>query len=130
MDMKSFNMKICPEFIIVPYRPVSGSLAKDMKNTFMFTMDTLHITETGFKQHHPEIFPNPFVTVKVRGRGSKSDLQWSIDLQINGTFSDYVMMNFRFRTLKDQNLGRSSHSAGNSPLARAPPRTTRKRGET
>ena len=26
------------------------------------------VTETGFKQHHPETFPNPFITVKVRGR--------------------------------------------------------------
>lgn len=34
----------------------------------MFTMDSLQVTETGFKQHHPEIFSCPFITVKVRGR--------------------------------------------------------------
>ena len=41
MDMKSFNMKTYPEFVLVPYRPVSGALAKDLKNTFMYTMDSL-----------------------------------------------------------------------------------------
>ncbi len=90
MDMKSFNMTDHPEYALVPYRPVSGTLAKDLKNTFMYTMDTLQVTavpyviyvctnpiqlhalsqvtETGFKQHHPEIFSNPFISVKVRGR--------------------------------------------------------------
>ena len=39
MDMKSFNMEKHAEFFYVPYRPVSGSLAKDLKNTFLFTVD-------------------------------------------------------------------------------------------
>ncbi len=68
MDMKSFDMKAYPGFALVPYRPISGTLAKDLRNTFMYTMDSLQVTETGFKQHHPETFPNPFITVKVRGR--------------------------------------------------------------
>lgn len=68
MDMKSFNMKSNPEFVLVPYRPVSGALAKDLKNTFMFTMDSLQVTETSFRQHHPEIFPTPFIGAKVRGK--------------------------------------------------------------
>lgn len=68
MDMKSFEMDSYPDFLCVPYRPVSGSLAKDLKNTFLFTMDSLQVTETAFKQHHPEIFASPFITVKVRGR--------------------------------------------------------------
>ncbi len=60
LDMKSFDMKAYPTFTLVPYR-----LAKDLKNTFMYTMDSLQVTEAGFKQHHPETFPNPFITVKV-----------------------------------------------------------------
>ena len=43
MDMKSFSTKAFPEFVLVPYRPVSGALAKDLKNTFMFTMDSLQV---------------------------------------------------------------------------------------
>ena len=26
------------------------------------------MTETSFKQHHPDIFAAPFITIKVRGR--------------------------------------------------------------
>jgi len=68
MDMRSFDgFKAFPHFALVPYRTVSGSLAKDLKNTFVFTMDSLQVTETGFKQYHPETFPNPFISVKIRG---------------------------------------------------------------
>ncbi len=52
----------------MPYRPISGNLAKDLKNTFLFTVDSLQVTETSFKQFHPDIFPSPFITVRLRGR--------------------------------------------------------------
>ncbi|TRY71198.1 hypothetical protein TCAL_15058 [Tigriopus californicus] len=68
MDMKSFDNRLYPDFVLVPYRPVSGVLARDLRHTFVFTVDTLQATETGFKQHHPEIFPSPFVTARLRGR--------------------------------------------------------------
>jgi hypothetical protein len=68
MDMKSFDMDKYADFLCVPYRPVSGSLAKDLKNTFLFTVDSLQVTETSFRQFHPEIYPSPFITVRVRGR--------------------------------------------------------------
>ena len=50
MDMKSFNMKAYTEFVIVPYRPMSGALAKDLKNTFIFTMDSLQVGEINLKE--------------------------------------------------------------------------------
>ena len=31
-------------------------------------MDCLQVTETAYKEHHPEIFPSPFVTIKLRAR--------------------------------------------------------------
>ena len=69
MDMKSFNLEPnYSDFLYVPYRPVSGSLAKDLKNTFLFTVDSLQVTETAFKQCHPDIYPSPFISVKIRGR--------------------------------------------------------------
>lgn len=68
MDMKSFDFEKHSEFLCVPYRPISGSLAKDLKNTFLFSVDSLQVTETMFKQFHPEIYPSPFITVRVRGR--------------------------------------------------------------
>lgn len=43
MDMKSYDMKKYPEFLLVPYRPVSGSLAKDLRNSFVFTFDCLQV---------------------------------------------------------------------------------------
>ena len=33
MDMKSYDLKDFPQLLLVPYRPVSGKLAKDLKNT-------------------------------------------------------------------------------------------------
>ena len=27
-------------------------------------MDTLQVTETAYKEHHPEIFSNPFITIR------------------------------------------------------------------
>lgn len=68
MDMKSFDTRLYPDFVVVPYRPLSGVLARDLRHTFVFTVDSLQATETGFKQHHPEIFPSPFVTARLRGR--------------------------------------------------------------
>ena len=69
MDMKSFNLEPnYTDFLYVPYRPVSGSLAKDLKNTFLFTVDSLQVTETAFKQCHPDIYPSPFISIKIRGR--------------------------------------------------------------
>lgn len=68
MDMKSYDLSDFPELMLVPYRPISGSLAKDLKNTFIFTMDTLQVCEAGFKLFHPEIFASPFISIKVRGR--------------------------------------------------------------
>ena len=32
MDMKSYDLKRFADFLLVPYRPVSGNLAKDLKN--------------------------------------------------------------------------------------------------
>lgn len=31
-------------------------------------MDSLQVTETSFKQFHPDIYPSPFITVRLRGR--------------------------------------------------------------
>ena len=56
--------KSFPEFLLVPYRPISGKMAKDLKNTFLFTMDSLQVTETAYKEHHPEIFSAPFITIR------------------------------------------------------------------
>ena len=51
MDMKSFDFqKYYSDFCCVPYRPVSGSLARDLKNTFLFTLDSIQVTETNIKQ--------------------------------------------------------------------------------
>ena len=57
--------KSFPEFLLVPYRPISGKMAKDLKNTFLFTMDSLQVTETAYKEHHPEIFSAPFITIRL-----------------------------------------------------------------
>ncbi len=43
MDMKSYDLKRYPDFLLVPYRPVSGNLAKDLKNSFVFTFDCLQV---------------------------------------------------------------------------------------
>ena len=43
MDMKSYDMTRFPDFLLVPYRPVSGNLAKDLKNSFVFTSDCLQV---------------------------------------------------------------------------------------
>lgn len=56
--------KSFPEFLLVPYRPISGKMAKDLRNTFLFTMDSLQVTETAYKEHHPEIFSTPFITIR------------------------------------------------------------------
>ena len=56
--------KSYPEFLLVPYRPISGKMAKDLRNTFLFTMDSLQVTETAYKEHHPEIFSAPFITIR------------------------------------------------------------------
>lgn len=68
IDLKSYDLEKHSEYLYVPYRPISGSLAKDLKNTFLFTVDSLQITETSFKQFHPDIYPSPFITVRLRGR--------------------------------------------------------------
>ena len=44
MDMKSYDLKRFPDFLLVPYRPVSGNLAKDLKNSFVFTCDSLQVS--------------------------------------------------------------------------------------
>ena len=43
MDMKSYDLKRYSDFLLVPYRPVSGNLAKDLKNSFVFTFDSLQV---------------------------------------------------------------------------------------
>ena len=64
---QSYDMdKSFPEFLLVPYRPISGKMAKDLRNTFLFTMDSLQVTETAYKEHHPEIFSTPFITIRFR----------------------------------------------------------------
>ncbi len=50
MDMKSFDMKAYPGFSLVPYRPISGTLAKDLRNTFMYTMDSLQVKKFCYYQ--------------------------------------------------------------------------------
>ncbi len=90
MDMKSFmelNMETHKDFLCVPYRPISGSLAKDLRNTFLFTLDSLQVTETSYKQHHPEVFSTPFITVHVRGK-TKLRL-WAI-VKIQRAFRSYA----------------------------------------
>ena len=84
MDMKSFDISDHPELLFVPYRPLSGKNLRDLKNTFLFTLDNLQvssvfylgkqillcfqITETQYKQFHPEIFSSPWVVIQVKGR--------------------------------------------------------------
>ena len=68
MDMKSYDLKDFPQLLLVPYRPMSGKLAKDLKNTFICTMDCMQVIETSYKEHHPEVFQAPFVTIKMRSR--------------------------------------------------------------
>lgn len=85
MDMKSFDAaEKYPDLMVVPFRPASGAKVKDLKNTFVVTMDSLKITETGFKQHHPEIFSSPFITAKMRQleqnqSSTDNDLEDSLD---------------------------------------------------
>merc|ERR1712037_755426 len=67
MDMRNFELSDHPEINIVPYRPKSGK-NRGMKNTFLFTMDNIQITEANYKLFHPEIFSSPWVQVTVRGR--------------------------------------------------------------
>ena len=87
MDMKSFDFQRFSEFMCVPYRPVSGSLARDLKNTFLFTVDSLQVTETSFKLFHPDVYPNPFVAARMRGR-AKIKI-WAI-VKIQRTFRAYL----------------------------------------
>ena len=87
MDMRSFDFQNYSDFMCVPYRPVSGSMARDLKNTFLFTVDSLQVTETALKQFHPEIYPNPFITVRVRGR-TRIKI-WAI-VKIQRTFRAYL----------------------------------------
>jgi len=68
MDMKSYDISEHPELLFVPYRPLSGKNLRDFKNTFLFTLDNLQITETQYKQFHPEIFSSPWVVIKMKGR--------------------------------------------------------------
>ena len=69
IDLKSYSgLDKYADFLYVPYRPISGNLAKDLKNTFLFTIDSLQVTETSFKQFHPDIYPSPFINIRVRGR--------------------------------------------------------------
>jgi len=67
MDMRNFDLSDQPEINIIPYRPKSGK-NRGMKNTFLFTMDNIQITEANYKMFHPEIFSSPWVQVTVRGR--------------------------------------------------------------
>ncbi|TRY78703.1 hypothetical protein TCAL_14425 [Tigriopus californicus] len=91
MDMKSFDTEKYPDLMVAPFRPASGAKVKDIKNTFLVTMDSLKITETGYKQHHPEIFSSPFITAKMRQleqnqSSSDNDLEDSLeqeDQQLN-----------------------------------------------
>ena len=42
IDLKSYSgLEKHADFLYVPYRPISGNLAKDLKNTFLFTVDSL-----------------------------------------------------------------------------------------
>ena len=43
MDLKSYDLENHSDFLYVPYRPISGNLAKDLKNTFLFTVDSLQV---------------------------------------------------------------------------------------
>ena len=49
IDLKSYSgLDKHADFLYVPYRPISGNLAKDLKNTFLFTVDSLQVTEYEF----------------------------------------------------------------------------------
>ena len=44
MDMKSYDMSDYKDLSIVPYRPLSGkNVMRDLRNTFLFTMDALQV---------------------------------------------------------------------------------------
>ena len=84
--------KSFPEFLLVPYRPVSGKLAKDLRNTFIFTMDTLQVTETAYKEHHPEIFSNPFITIRFVDTIFMTVSQWDFISHKSGILQMFSTM--------------------------------------
>ena len=68
MDMKNFNIEKFNDYGIVSYRTQGGSSKfKDLRETFMYTMDCLQVLECSTKVHHPDIFATPFVEGKIRG---------------------------------------------------------------
>ena len=49
MDMKSYDMSDYKDLSIVPYRPLSGkNVMRDLRNTFLFTMDALQVKTSSF----------------------------------------------------------------------------------
>ena len=51
MDMKSYDMERYKDLSIVPYRPLSGkNVMRDLRNTFLFTMDALQVMVQSAKQ--------------------------------------------------------------------------------
>jgi hypothetical protein len=97
MDMKSYENEAYPDLSALPYRPSSGKTMKDLKNTVVYTLDTLQITEWSYKQAHPEVFSCPFLTVCVRGK-SKTHI-WAI-VRIQRMVRRYLKRN------KDRNKNR------------------------
>ena len=86
MDMHSqLPSKAYPEFGHVPYRPMSGKRARDLRNTFVYTLDNLQVSETGVKQAHPEVFATPFITAVVRGK-TKTHIWAVVRIQVTRTF--------------------------------------------
>ena len=86
MDMHSqLPSKAYPEFGHVPYRPMSGKRARDLRNTFVYTLDNLQVSETGVKQAHPEVFATPFITAVVRGK-TKTHIWAVVRIQVMRTF--------------------------------------------
>jgi len=98
IDLKSYSgLDKHADFLYVPYRPISGNLAKDLKNTFLFTVDSLQVTETSFKQYHPDIYPSPFISIRLRGR-TKIKL-WAV-IKIQRSVRAYL------RRIRETRLGR------------------------
>ena len=59
MDMKSYDMSHHKDLSIVPYRPLSGkNVMRDLRNTFLFTMDALQVIrlELRMKKYLIQIF--------------------------------------------------------------------------
>ena len=60
-------------------------------------MDGSKVTETSFKQYHPDIYPSPFISIRLRGR-TKIKL-WAV-IKIQRSVRAYL------RRIREKRLGK------------------------